>query len=150
MAGIELLSSTFNDHETLPDYCARDFGNVSPALSWSRVPVGTGELVLVCSDPDAPGGEFLHCLLTGIDPDTAGVAEGALDEVGEPWPNDFGATGWGGPQPPPGDGSHRYVFRVSAVQDPLALPDRPGIDDINAALADHTLADGTLTGMFGR
>lgn len=78
MAGIELRSPTFSDHNLIPGRHAHDRDNVSPALQWSGVPDGTVELVLLCEDPDAPSGTFLHWLVTGIDLTATGVAEGQV------------------------------------------------------------------------
>jgi Raf kinase inhibitor-like YbhB/YbcL family protein len=76
MAGIEPRNPAFSDHDLIPRRYAKDGGNVSPPLAWSGVPAGTRELVLVCEDPDAPAGTFLHWLLTGIDPRSGGAAAG--------------------------------------------------------------------------
>lgn len=76
MAGIELRSAAFNDHAYIPDRFAKLGENVSPPLSWSGVPDGTAELLLLCEDPDAPTGTFLHWLVTGVDPGSTGAESG--------------------------------------------------------------------------
>ncbi|HEX2043947.1 MAG TPA: YbhB/YbcL family Raf kinase inhibitor-like protein [Acidimicrobiales bacterium] len=102
----------------------------------------------MCEDLDAPGGPFLHWLLSGIDPTTTSIAEGQAPPEATPWPNDYGDLGYGGPRPPVGDDAHRYVFRLFALDAPLALEPGASLDEVRAALDDKRLATGTLTGLF--
>jgi len=150
MTGIELRSRSFSDHGFIPARHAHDRGNVSPALAWSGVPTEATELVLLCEDLDAPRGPFVHWLVTGIDPSRGGVDEGHLPDHGQPRRNDFGETGWGGPQPPSGDNPHRYAFRVYALPRPVPLPDRAGAQDVHHVLDGAALATGTLVGRYER
>src|SRR5919197_1211269 len=128
MAGIQLRSPAFADHDLIPSRHSRDGANVSPGLEWSGVPDGTAELVLLCEDPDAPSGTFLHWLVTGIDPASAGAAEGQGPPGGKKWIKGLGETGGGGPQPPVGDNPHRYFFRLYALPQPVRLPAEPDAD----------------------
>ncbi|WP_092533005.1 YbhB/YbcL family Raf kinase inhibitor-like protein [Amycolatopsis arida] len=147
---LELRSAAFNDHTLLPERYSRQAGNHSPPLEWRGVPDATAELVLTCTDPDAPNGTFTHWLVTGIPPESTGVGE---DEAppGTLGRNDFGELGWGGPQPPVGDQAHRYFFNLYAVDRPLGLGEGVRAEDVRAALDDdRVLAKGTLVGLFGR
>ncbi|AXK35648.1 YbhB/YbcL family Raf kinase inhibitor-like protein [Streptomyces armeniacus] len=150
MAGIDLKSSAFSDHAPVPRRYSWEGDNASPPLTWSGVPDGTAELVLLCEDPDAPSGTFVHWAVRGIDPRTDGV------DAGEPPPgstelvNGFGQRGWGGPLPPPGDEAHRYFFRLYALSGPSALPDAPSADDVHQAVEERQLASGTLVGLYQR
>jgi Raf kinase inhibitor-like YbhB/YbcL family protein len=150
MARIELNSPAFGDHELIPARHARDRDNVSPALQWSGVPDGAAELLLMCEDPDAPSGTFLHWLVTGIDPTTTGVAEGQVPRGGQEWINDFGEKGWGGPQPPRGDDAHRYVIRLYALPRPVRLPAEPSVANVRDAVDATALASGTTVGRYQR
>ncbi|WP_138896856.1 YbhB/YbcL family Raf kinase inhibitor-like protein [Streptomyces chryseus] len=150
MAGIELRSSAFDDGAFIPRRYAKEGDDVSPDLSWSGVPQGTAELLLLCEDPDAPSGTFVHWIVTGIDPASGGVAEGRTPEGGQPLMNGFGESGWGGPLPPPGDDAHRYVFRVYALPEPVELADEVGAEDVHAAVDGRQLAEGTLVGRYRR
>ena len=149
-AVMQLRSPAFSDGALLPPRCARDGGNVSPALEWSGVPDGTAELALLCEDADAPGGTFVHWLVTGIDPGTTSIEEGREPPGSTSWPNDYGETGYGGPQPPVGDETHRYSFRLYALRRPLDLSPGAAADDVRRALDDEHLATGTLVGVFAR
>ena len=150
MAGIELRSSAFNDHDLMPERFSRSDGNVSPPLEWSAPPEGTEELVLLCEDAEGRPGPFLHWLVTGIDPRTTGVAEDHVPEGGQEGPNDWGSTGWDGPQPPKGDEPHRYFFHLYAVAEPLDLGPRPTAEEARRAAERRALASGTMVGLFAR
>lgn len=150
MTGIELKSPAFSDHAMIPRQYASDGENVSPPLTWSGVPGDAEELVLLCEDPDAPVGTFLHWLVTGIDPDSTGVDAGQAPADGRAWNNGFGKPGWGGPLPPAGDPAHRYFFRLYALRRRLELPKHPTADDVHRAVTGREQASGTLVGRYQR
>ncbi|MDR7304254.1 YbhB/YbcL family Raf kinase inhibitor-like protein [Haloactinomyces albus] len=148
--GIQLRSSTFNDHTLLPLRCSRDGDNVSPALVWEGIPDGTREIALLCEDPDAPGGTFVHWLMSRIPPETTGLAEGQAPEGAIRSRNGFGEVGWGGPHPPVGDEAHRYFFRIYAADQPLKLGEESTPDDLRQALSGSELARGNIVGLYER
>ena len=150
MAGMTIRSVAFNDHDRMPERFAQDRGNVSPPLEWSDVPESTTELVLLVEDRDAGPTPFLHWLVTGIDPDADGVAEGQVPTGAREWTNGFGRTGWDGPLPPVNDDPHRYFFRIFAVSQPLELPAAPQVPDVHRALDGQQLASGNMVGTFAR
>jgi Raf kinase inhibitor-like YbhB/YbcL family protein len=151
MVDLQLHSPAFSDHDRIPDRFSRLDANVSPPLAWSQVPGEAVELLLVCEDPDAPGGTFLHWLVTGIDPATSSLAEGQVPDNGRQWTNGFGKTGWGGPKPPAGDPPHRYVLQLHALARPAQLPSEPSVEQVHDAIkAAQPLASGTLTGTYSR
>ncbi|GAA2457630.1 YbhB/YbcL family Raf kinase inhibitor-like protein [Streptomyces glaucus] len=150
MAGIELNSSAFSDHSFLTRRYAYEGDNVSPPLAWSGVPDDATELVLLCEDPDAPTGTFVHWIVVGIDPRSDGVAAGECPPGGTELVNGYGEHGWGGPHPPPGDEAHRYFFRLYALPGPCVLPDAPSADQVREAAGKQQLASGTLVGLYQR
>ncbi|MER6524019.1 YbhB/YbcL family Raf kinase inhibitor-like protein [Streptomyces sp. NPDC001508] len=150
MAGIELRSAAFSDHTMIPRRHAHDADNVSPPLTWSGVPDDTAELALLCEDPDAPSGTFVHWLVTGIDPRVGGLDAGETPQGGQAHRNGFGERGWGGPQPPVGDDAHRYFFRLYALPAPVSLPDRATADDAHSVLDRQQLASGTIVALYQR
>lgn len=150
MSYLRLSSPAFEDEGRIPERFSLDGGNISPPLSWSGVPEGTAELVLMCEDSDVDSTPFLHWLVTGIDPASDGVEEGGVPPGGREWPNGFGKAGWGGPHPPPGDEPHRYYFRLYAMPEPPSLPDHPEVDDARGVLVDQALACAVLVGLFSR
>jgi Raf kinase inhibitor-like YbhB/YbcL family protein len=150
MEQIEVRSSTIEERGRIPDRHSHDGPNVPPAIEWIGVPKDAAEIVLMCEDPDAPRGTFLHWLMTGIHPHTGGIPEGRTPDGGHEWSNDFGEQGWGGPAPPPGDGPHRYLFEVYALAQPIDLPDRPTAENVHRATEGITMAQGTLVGLYER
>jgi hypothetical protein len=90
MAGIDLRSPSFGDHQPIPSRHAKDHDNLSPALEWSGVPEETVELAVLCEDPDAPSGSFTHWMLAGLQPAATGLAEGEHPAAAVEGRNDFG------------------------------------------------------------
>ncbi len=136
-------------------------GNQSPALSWSGAPSGTKSFAVSIYDPDAPTGSgWWHWVVFNIPPGTTSLPKNAGEVSKKLMPagaiqsrTDFGASGYGGPCPPPGDKPHHYKITVFAV-DVAALPDATG-EAASAALVGfdlnfHTLAKATLIGLYGR
>ncbi len=123
LSDMTLTSPAFADGGPIPAKHTGEAEDVSPALSWSKVPDGTRSFALICHDPDAPLVKpgtygYVHWVLYGIPGDATGLPEGAGGYV--QGTNDFGKPGYGGPMPPPGHGTHRYFFWL------LALDTEPG------------------------
>ncbi len=150
MDTIELRSPGFNDHAPIPARFAKDGDNLSPPLEWNGVPDSAAELALLCEDPDAPGGTFVHWVLSGLDPSVTGLSEGELPSGAIEGANDYGGTGYGGPQPPVGDPAHRYFFRLYAVGEPLGVSAGATAEELRRAMEGKELARGTLVGIYQR
>lgn len=144
-----LTSSAFTDGEPIPKRHTCDGEDVSPDLNWTDAPEGTQALALVVTDPDAR--DFVHWIAYDLTGTPSGGLPGGVSSSPDAPPqgaNSFGRTGYGGPCPP--SGTHRYVFTISALDQPLGLTGTPGIDDIEGAMAGHVLARATLTGTYHR
>jgi Raf kinase inhibitor-like YbhB/YbcL family protein len=143
------VSSTAFEHEgQIPTRHSCEGEDVSPPLSWSDIPDGTRSLALICDDPDAPSGTFVHWLAWGIDSDKDGIAEGEaapLEGTGG-----FGETGYRGPCPPPGHGPHRYFFRLFALDTDLDLAAGTGREELDAAIEGHVIEGAELIGTYER
>jgi Raf kinase inhibitor-like YbhB/YbcL family protein len=146
--------SEFAMNAAMPPKYAACGDNVSPPLSWSKVPTGTKSIAVLCDDPDAPRGDWVHWVLFNLPPETtkleAGVPKqaklpsGAIQGV-----NDFPGTGYDGPYPPPGK-PHRYFFKVFALDTKLNLTEKARKSDLLKATQGHILAQGQLIGTFQR
>ena len=113
---LAVSSPAFSNDGRMDDKFAHHRDNVQPPLAISGVPAGTAELAVICHDPDAPLPDgFTHWTLYGVAPDANEIGEDAGDGTWLAGPNDFGETGWGGPEPPPGHGPHHYYFWVYAL-----------------------------------
>lgn len=150
MAGIEVRSSAFGDHDDIPSDYSHASGDVSPPLEWSGTPAGAAELALICEDPDAPGGTFTHWTLANIPASASGVDAGSQPEGAVAGRNDFGGQGYGGPHPPAGDEPHRYFFQLHALSEPVRLSPGFAPDDLRSAMEGKLLASGNLVGTYGR
>jgi len=142
-----LTSPAFADHGTIPPRFTCDGRNVSPPLAWNGAP-GGDRLLLVLSDPDAPGGPFIHWVLA-LPPGTTEIAEGPVPGGSAQGRNDFGHVRYDGPCPPRGDPAHHYVFTLFAVRGRRPA-DLSAIPDTLRRLERRTDATATLTGMYGR
>ena len=145
---INVTSPAFRDGGSIPKRFTCDGKGSSPALRWSGVPGRGRELTLVVEDPDAD--RFVHWTVLGIPADRTGIPEGRVPTGAVETENSFDKPGWGAPCPPEGDDPHRYVFALYATGAPLGLDKDSSPDDVRAALSDHAVARGTLTGRFGR
>jgi len=150
-----LTSPDFNPGELIPEHFTCDGRNVSPAFRWTGVPEETRELLLVCEDPDAPGGIFHHWAAYGIPPEWSFLHSGFGAESNEPGfrqaINDFGKPGYGGPCPPRGDKPHSYHFRLSALSEPIAeaAPGATCVEIMDAARP-NVIGTTELVGLYGR
>jgi Raf kinase inhibitor-like YbhB/YbcL family protein len=144
-----LTSTAFKAGGTLPKSCTCDGANRSPALVWSGVPEKAKSLVLICDDPDAPAGDWVHWVLYALDPRSKGLAENEVPEGASHGKNSWGKSTYGGPCPPPGK-PHRYFFRLYALDASLRL--KPGADKaaVEEAMRGHVLAQAELMGTYGR
>ena len=151
---IRLTSPAFQAGQPIPSRYTADGADVSPPLSWSGVPEGTRSLALVCDDPDAPRGTWVHWVLYGLPPTVTELPEGVPADPTTPQgakqgTNDFGRLGYGGPAPPPGK-PHRYFFKIYALD---IVPDlAPGASkqELLSAMEGHILAQGELMGTYKR
>jgi Raf kinase inhibitor-like YbhB/YbcL family protein len=146
---LALGSPAFRDGEPIPAEVSCQGDDVSPPLRVGGTPPGTRALALVCDDPDAPGGTFTHWLAWNLPPETTELPRGAdVRRLGATTAeNGFGRPGYGGPCPPRGQ-THRYFFRVFALDRPLDLPATASADDVWRAVAAHVLAWGEIMGTF--
>lgn len=145
-----LTSPAFQEGETIPTQFTCDAENISPELHWNHIPAGTRSFVLIVDDPDAPHQTFTHAVLFDIPAETQQLVEGAK-AIGVSGTNDFGETGYGGPCPPSGHGSHRYFFTLYALDVPtLNLQQGAARSDVEGAMQGHILEQAQLMGRFER
>ena len=146
-ARIKITSSAFQQGESIPAKFTCDGTNNSPALQFREIPSLAKSLVLIMDDPDAPSGLFTHWLVWNIDPKTETITEGSAPK-GVQGRNDFGKTGYGGPCPP--SGTHRYFFKVFALDRELDLPAGAKPSQLDAQMRGHIIAQGELMGRYAR
>jgi Raf kinase inhibitor-like YbhB/YbcL family protein len=142
---ITVSSDAFAEGAAIPDRHTCDGDDLSPPLSWSGAPPETAAYVLIVDDPDARS--FVHWLVVDIPAEVTELGEGAPGD-GVEGQNDFGRTGWGGPCPP--SGTHRYVFTVHALSEPLGLSGTFDATAVRRAMERKVLAQGRLIGTYRR
>lgn len=150
---MRITSPAFNEGEAIPAKYTCDGDNISPPLEWSDVPEGTLYFALICDDPDAPVGVWDHWLLFNLPAAHHGLEEQISSEF-DPFPGSaHGLNSWkqacyGGPCPP--SGTHRYYFKLYALDARINL--KPGATkaDILRAMDGHILAQARLMGTYAR
>lgn len=151
---MQLTSAAFRPNDRIPDRYARDGGDESPPLKWSDLPPDTKALSLLVEDPDAPNGSFTHWLLWNIPVTREGLDEnvehrGWFSDEARQGNNDFDEEGWSGPRPPKGE-THRYVFHLYALDEPLEVKDGATRREVESAMKGHVLDEATLIGKYSR
>ncbi len=139
-----VTSSAFAEGETIPARYTCDGENVSPPLAIAGLPEGTQSVAIIVDDPDAPVGTWVHWVEYDIAPTTA-FPEGAV-AIGTQGTSSFGIPGYGGPCPP--SGTHRYFFKVYALDSVLGLEAGATKAELLAAMEGHILAQAQLMGLF--
>jgi Raf kinase inhibitor-like YbhB/YbcL family protein len=140
-----LASPAFGNHQSIPKKYTCDGDDVNPMLSIEGIPKDTKSLVLVIDDPDAPMGTWDHWVVWNILPRDK-IEENSVPGV--EGMNSFRKHSYGGPCPP--SGTHRYFFRVYALDTLLDLPPNSGKKDVEKAMKDHMIAKGELIGLYSR
>jgi Raf kinase inhibitor-like YbhB/YbcL family protein len=153
-AQIQLTSPAFTQGSAIPSVYTCEGEDISPPLVWSGGPVERRSLALVCDDPDAPRGTWDHWVLYNLPGQAAELAQGVpkvpeLPSGARHGRNSWGKLGYGGPCPPPGK-PHRYFFRLYALDIVLNLPPGASKTELERAMTDHILGQGTLMGTYQR
>ena len=130
-----------------------DGEDISPMVEWGQLPHGTRSLALICFDPDAPRGTFVHWVLFNIPPGIGRISEGvprtgSVSGVGLQGMNDFGRIGYGGPCPP--SGTHRYVFLLLALDEELDLKEGVDASTLLSRAIPHVIGYGEVVLKYSR
>lgn len=150
---LQITSSAFLEGEMIPTQYSCDGPDVSPDLSWSGIPEGARSLALICDDPDAPMGTWVHWVLFNIPVSADGLPaeippDAALENGARHGTNDFSRLGYGGPCPP--GGTHRYYFKLYALDTELDMDSGITKAQLMEAMQGHILAEGQLMGKYKR
>jgi Raf kinase inhibitor-like YbhB/YbcL family protein len=151
---MEITSSAFKNGQPIPSQYTCDDKNISPPLAWNGAPANAQSLALIVDDPDAPTGVWTHWVVFDLPADASGLPEDAAKNesvIGKAKQglNDFKNAGYGGPCPPGGK-SHRYFFKIYALDITLGLPSGAPRKAVEAAMTKHILAQGQWMGTYQR
>ena len=150
---ITITSTAFSEGSMIPQNYACDGEDISPPLAWSGVPDGTKSLALICDDPDAPMGTWVHWVLFNVSAHIMELPANILPEKiiqngAKHGINDFRKFGYGGPCPP--GGTHRYYFKLYALDTEINVEAGINKAQLLQAMEGHILAEGQLMGRYSR
>lgn len=143
---MKIESPAFGNNEMIPVDYTCDGENINPQLAISGVPSDTVSLVLIVDDPDAPGGVWVHWTVWNIDSSITEIPEDSIPVGAVEGTTNFGITGYRGPCPP--SGTHRYFFKLYALDTILGLGSSATAQDINEEMDDHILESAELVGLY--
>ena len=147
-AALKVTSSTFSDGGKIPKKYTCDASNVNPPLRIENLPNTVKSLALIVDDPDAPGRTWTHWLVWNIEPKTTEIPEARAPSGSVQGKNDFGDASYGGPQPP--SGTHRYYFKIFALDKTLDLKAGAKRKEVDAAIKGHVIAQGEVMGKYSK
>jgi hypothetical protein len=150
---MQITSVAFKDGEDIPQKYTCEGEDVSPPLKWSATPEETKTLTIICDDPDAPMGTWVHWVVFNIPGDIVGLPEcippeRKMDNGTIQGMNDFKKIGYGGPCPP--SGTHRYFFKIYALDTELDLPFGVTKSHVMLSMEGHVLDEAHLMGTYRR
>lgn len=149
-----LSSQVLNNSQPIPLEFTGFGKDISPQFQWTNAPAGTKAFVMICDDPDAPAGTWVHWVLYDIPANVSSISEGlprtkTVLNTAKQGINDFGKIGYNGPMPPPGK-THRYFFKIYAIDKETGLG--PGIDKsrVMKTIDGHILAQAEFIATYRR
>lgn len=143
-----LSSSAFQDGKPIPASFTCKGDNSNPPLNIIGTPTDAKSLALILHDPDAVSGDFTHWLMWDIPSSTNGINAHSVPVGAVQGPNGIGDNQYMGPCPPAGTGTHHYIFELYALDTILNLPPQTTREELQKAIADHTIAKSQLVGLF--
>jgi Raf kinase inhibitor-like YbhB/YbcL family protein len=154
----QFRSSAFSEGQTIPRRYTGDGEDLSPPLSWQGLPDSAQELALIVDDPDAPTQEpWVHWVIYNLPATPSELPEGIVPAVhAQVAPgaiqgkNSWNAVGYRGPAPPKGHGTHRYYFRLYALDMALRLPEGLDKPRLLKKMEGHIIAEAALMGKYQR
>ncbi len=145
---MKIESSAFKEGEMIPAKYTCDGEGINPPLSFSEIPAEAKSLALIMEDPDSPHGLFIHWTTWNIDPKTPGIAENSFPAGAIEGKTSFGKIGFGGSCPHAG--THRYFFRLLALDSMLDLPAGSSKGELDEAMAGKIISSAALVGNYKR
>ena len=143
-----LKSSAFENNGYIPQKYTCDGENINPPLEIDDVFENAISLVIIVDDPDAPSGNWVHWLIWNIDAKENSIDEGTVPNSAIQGVNDFNENSYGGPCPP--SGTHRYQFKLYALDTKLDLNPKSKRNDLENAMSSHIIDQSLLIGLYER
>jgi Raf kinase inhibitor-like YbhB/YbcL family protein len=143
---MNITSPAFKHNEMIPVKYTCDGADVNPPLLFEDVPANAKSLALIVDDPDAPRGTWVHWVVWNIAPDTREVPEKSVPKGALQGMNDFRKKDYGGPCPP--SGTHRYFFKLYALDGVLTLGKNADKAALEAAMQGHIISQAEIIGLY--
>lgn len=140
---MEIISPAFGNNQPIPKKYTCQGDDINPPLKLANIPEGAKSLALIVDDPDAPGGMWVHWVVFDI-PVISEISENTIP--GKQGINDFGRKNYGGPCPP--SGTHRYFFKIYALDSKLNLREGINKENLENAMGPHILDKAELIGLY--
>jgi Raf kinase inhibitor-like YbhB/YbcL family protein len=148
MSGFQITSPVFENNGFIPTKYTCDGADINPQLLIANVPAGTKSLALIVDDPDAPAGTWVHWVVWNIVPQTKEIRENSVPNGANQGLNDFRKRHYGGPCPP--SGTHRYFFKLYALDTLLSLDLNATKAIVEKAMREHVVAETRIIGLYKR
>ena len=148
MEELKITSPVFENNDNIPRKYTCDGMDINPPLFIENVPADVTSLALIVDDPDAPMGTWVHWVLWNIIPGTKEIKENRVPEGAKQGINDFGKHDYGGPCPP--SGTHRYFFKLYALDRLLDLSPNSKKADLEKSMKGHIISQAQILGLYGR
>ncbi len=145
---MEITSPVFTNNQSIPNKYTCEGDGVNPPLEFKNVPKEAASLALIVDDPDAPSGTWVHWTLWNIDPTTTAILENSIPFKAIAGQTSSGQNVYGGPCPP--SGTHRYFFKLYALDAKLSLSSFSLKEDLEKAMAGHMISQAELVGLYAK
>lgn len=143
---MDIASPAFDNMDPIPIRFGKTQENINPPLVFSEIPEDAESLALIMDDPDAPSGTFTHWVLYNIPAIEMNLGEDEIPEGAQRGFNDYGKKGYGGPQPP--SGTHRYLFKLYALDSKLNMEEGANSEELQEAMEGHVITKAELVGLY--
>lgn len=146
MGAFNISSKAFKDNGDIPEKYTCDGTDINPPLKIDNIPDNAKSLALIVDDPDAPAGTWVHWVLWNISPDIKEINEDDVPKNAKHGINDFGKHDYGGPCPP--SGTHRYFFKLYALDSTPDLSNNAKKADLEKAMKGHIIEQAQIIGLY--
>ena len=145
---MQIISPAFLNNQNIPSKYTCDGEGINPPLEFKEIPPNAQSLVLIVDDPDAPNGTWVHWTLWNIDSITTSIAENSVPPKAIAGQTSSGQNIYGGPCPP--SGTHRYFFKLYALDSKLSVTSFSFKEDLEKAMQGHIISQAELVGLYSR
>jgi hypothetical protein len=145
---MQITSPSFSNNGNIPSEFTCSGSDLNPQLNFANIPENTKSLALIMDDPDAPNSTWIHWVIFNISPKTTVINKNSAPSGAIQGINSWGTSNYGGPCPP--SGTHRYFFKLYALDNTLSLSSSASKANVESAMQGHILSQATLIGKYAK